>query len=85
MAVVPCSRASAVLAESDTSCHARDGPDVRSPAGAASRTTCALLPPKPNALTPATAGSTVQGHGSRVRGTRNGLRSIPINGFGVLK
>ena len=48
------------------------------PAGAASRTTCALVPPMPNELTPARRGPC---HGSAAWIRRNGVRSISKRGL----
>ena len=43
-------------ADSISTCHGRDGPDGGR-AGASSSTTCALVPPRPNELTPARRGA----------------------------
>ena len=53
--------------------------------GGSSRTTCALLPPKPNALTPAMRGCVVSGQGSSVCCTRSGKLLKGMSGLGVRK
>jgi hypothetical protein len=56
--------ASSDLAEKVSNFHRRDGPDGSGP-GASSRTTCALVPPTPNELTPARRGCPWAVHSAR--------------------
>jgi hypothetical protein len=53
-------------------------------AGAASSTTCALVPLNPNELTPARAGRLVFGHAVSVVGTRS-EQAQSTSGLGVVK
>ncbi|MCY1214156.1 hypothetical protein D9M72_259620 [compost metagenome] len=54
-------------------------------AGASSSTTCALVPPTPNELTPARRGRSARGHGCSWLLTWNGVRAKSIAGFGAVK
>src|SRR4030095_8146371 len=78
------SSAPADLADIGISWYGRDGPDG-STAGASSRTTCALVPPTPNELTPARRGTPSRSHTRCMWLTKNGLDWKSICGFGVLK
>ena len=61
---------------------ARAGSEGRA-AGASSRTTCALVPLMPNALTPAIRRPSVAGQGRVSRGTSKGSRLQGMWGLGV--
>ena len=71
-------------ADSGSSCQGLPGPLAGS-AGASSRITWALVPPKPNALTPARRGPSWRGQSRSALLTKNGLPAKSICGLGVSK
>ena len=79
-----CARAAGVFADSVRSWRGFDGPEAGR-AGASSSTTCALVPPTPNELTPARRGPVPSGHAERFAWTKKGLRGKSILGLGVSK
>ena len=78
------SRAAGVRAASSSTCQGRDGPEGAA-GGASSSTACTLVPPMPNALTPARRGSPFAVQSVSRSATRNGLAAKSMAGFGVAK